>query len=1030
MKNKKHINSYLAYFLFIGSLLFVTKMNAQKVDAVTLGFSDACVSASHNQFTVSFKWIPPLPNGSNQYIIELSDDKGDFSNPTTLATITGRNTTYDISTTVKLPETVSGDAYKIRVSSTNPATSAESNSFSAYYVAVTTPMKLNNGVSTLLLCPGHSQEISLNVTTAKKYKWYRNNTVIPNETGHSLKVSAAGTYHAVVDYGNFCSGSSNSRSNNVVVTVASNLGITITGSNADGYICRGSTFAMNASIQNPAYTYKWYKNDQVVDQGPGKSSYTATDEGKYFLGISVPGTTCEERTNVIEVKYKENFKVEASLSDANENLLLLPGSFKDFKVTTTAENPSYQWFLNGNVIAGATAATYRATQVGEYSVKVTQGGSCPGVAIESSKIKLESPSAFEVEIGYKSASYQDCLSDKATLVVKKITAIAPSTNEKIVLGTASYDAFTYQWLKGATEVSTQKELLLEGGTKNGEYALKISFPSYTIPESNKLSVKLLDTGLVRITNPDSFSFCEDSVTLNAQPISATANYIWYKDNVKIEEGVGKSSIEIRQTGAYHVEFSEPTSVNCPGVSNAVFGLKTEMIANWADATPNDAVQQVFISGKNYPPLQISLSPSIVSPTIKWFKNGAEIAGETGTELQINQPGAYYATLETTGANCPGKKFTLPLRSYVNFNGVKATIGFKTEGSQQNNCNGTATQTTLELQRLEGRVSADEVILISPDDYQYFSFGWTKDGNQLVGENDHSNLLITKDNSISSAYALRATYGTIIGVSNQLAVSFASVPDVKIQTENGENVARICEGGRVKLISTVSSSSFSYQWYKGNTKIEGAVDPTYETTELGAYFLEVSSGACTKKSADAVTVSLFDPSKVKISYVRNESLQVRNADRISVSKETELRAEGGNISAYMWETPSNSRIAQNITINESGIYTLTVTIGATCTPVVISFEASVTEVKEIPNVVTPNNDTKNDFWEIPSEYQKENVRIRIYSQEGKEVLNTTSYDGKWPNQSIYNELGQRALLFLYIIEVDGKVDKRGVITLMR
>lgn len=52
-----------------------------------------------------------------------------------------------------------------------------------------------------------------------------------------------------------------------------------------------------------------------------------------------------------------------------------------FTASVQGANVTYQWFLGGNAIAGATGASYTATQPGVYSVKVyIQGNTCPGEA--------------------------------------------------------------------------------------------------------------------------------------------------------------------------------------------------------------------------------------------------------------------------------------------------------------------------------------------------------------------------------------------------------------------------------------------------------------------------------------------------------------------------------------------------------------------------------------------------------------------------------------------------------------------------
>ncbi|ATA73513.1 hypothetical protein CGC49_09625 [Capnocytophaga sp. H4358] len=1035
--------SYKYLVLLIFSL-FVSYVHAQRIESISLGFSDACVSDSYNNFGVSFKWQPPLPNATNQYIIELSDANGDFSNPVTLATLTGQNTQFEYSVNVQFPNTMHGDAYRIRVSSTNPSSSITSNPFSAYYVNVNSPMELNGGVSNINLCPGHSQEISVNKKGEKAYKWYRNNTLIPGETKHTLRVSEAGTYHAVVDYGNYCSGSSNSRSNNVTVVMGGSLGVVITNSISGNNICKGQPFTLTASVNDSNYLYKWYRNGTVVQQGAGMHTYTApTDDtaaGSYKLGISVPGSTCEELTNEIEIKFRENFTVSATVQG---DVLILPGGTKKIEATTTAESPSYQWKLNGAPIQGATEATYQARQPGEYTVEVTQGGSCAGVLQTSNKVLLESPNEFKVEIRYKSSGYQPCMFDKATLGLAKIIAVTPSG--EVLLEASSYSAFTYQWYKDDQALDDDDdnnddddddsgfELTLNKATQNGNYSLKIATPGVNnIQRSNSLPVQLTDPNAVQLNGGQtSLEVCAGAVTLTASPLDVNATYTWYKDGVKVSEGAGVYEYGATQMGTYYVAMSG-TSEACPATSNSLVLVKREIRANWV--LPQ--IPRAFIPGKTY---VLTISHNMNNPTIKWFRNGTEIQGVSAPTYSVTEPGAYHAEVESSSSGCAGSKIVLPLQSYIEIKELKPNIGFAEVQSQ--NCDGTATQTTLKLKKLEAVLEGGEVVLIGNEgdetDYQYFSFQWLRNDAPIMGQSDPTGLVVTKEDALTGSYSLLAIYQTIIDPSNKLNVSFSTIPDITLVSESDDDSPKICEGGSTIIKAPIDSEAFSYQWYKGAVPIEGAVEATYEATEVGDYYLRISNGACTKQSTNIVKVSVFDPSSLKLVRVNSDGVEISevpSGSRVTASKGEVIKVVGGNSKAenYLWSTPSNSVFAQEIIIKETGDYVLTATIGGTCSPVELRFSAEVFEISKIPNVVTPNGDGSNDFWEIPEDYlNKDNVKVSIYSQEGKAVFSGTRFTNKtWPNVETYKELGKRALIFMYIIEVDNKVDKQGTITLFR
>ncbi|GIM50069.1 Ig-like domain-containing protein [Capnocytophaga stomatis] len=1014
--------------LFI-SFLFLNEIHSQstgRVESVSLNFSDACVSATHNNFSLSFKWSPPFPTATNQYIIELSDATGSFSNPVELKRITGQNTNLEVSTNVQLPTTVHGDGYKIRVSSTAPSSSLVSNAFSAYYLNVTTRLKLNNDESRLALCPGHSKEISVDKNTEKAYKWYKNNVLIPGVTGPSYTVSEAGTYHVTVDYGNFCSGSSNSRSNNVEVTVAGNMGMSISSSPSDTNICKGQSVTLNASSKNTSYTYKWYRNDVVVSEGVGLDTYTIPTTGdvagRYYLGVAVPGQDCEERTNVIEIKLKEDFKVSATATDGD---LMLPGATKQLRAETVAESPSYQWLLNGTEISGATSQNYTASQPGEYQVKVTQGGTCAG-SVLSEKVTLKSPTSFKVEIKYKSASYQACLYDKTSLAIEKIVAITDSG--EVVMEPSTYSVFTYQWYKGTEAVNgaTNNEIFLDNTSKNGAYSLQVSASGYnSIPRSNELPIQLIDASAVKLNEGRrNIEFCTSSAKLTADPADPSATYTWYKEGVEVLSEVGKYEYEISQTGTYHVSMMKQGEAGCAAVSNSIVAIKDDVTAGWSrDMRP----KEIYVEGKSY---TLTISHTMTNPTIKWFRNGQEISGQTGLSLTVTQPGSYYAELVNGGTTCANEKRVTPTQYYIEVKSLKPTIGFKMQQNQSENCDGTATQTTLELQKLEGVLAGEEPLPFNSADFDNFTYQWLKDGVPIQGQTDYKNLLVMNDGSIGE-YSLQATYKSSITESNKLRVSFASVPDVTIQTESPNNTPIICPGGKTTLSSSVSSAAYSYQWYKEGSKIEGAVEANYDVTEAGNYYIEISNGVCTKKS-ETVSVNYFKAENIKIIRLDN-NMEVPDKSSFSATKGLEVGVlDSSSDYQYYWSTPDKQTFGEKVVITEVGVYTLTTTIGGTCSPVVVSFEIKdLYEINDIPNVVTPNGDGFNDFWEIPNEYlNKSYVRVRIYSQEGKVAFDGTNYDNRWPNVNISKDIGKRALLYMYVIEVNGKVEKQGVITVIK
>ena len=101
-----------------------------------------CSSPSFNNFTLTFTFNPQ-PNSDNSFIVELSDETGNFTSPTQLTT--SNSQTSPVLVSFAMPTTVAGSAFRIRIRSTSPASfSILSDSFPANYAIYNEPFTINN----------------------------------------------------------------------------------------------------------------------------------------------------------------------------------------------------------------------------------------------------------------------------------------------------------------------------------------------------------------------------------------------------------------------------------------------------------------------------------------------------------------------------------------------------------------------------------------------------------------------------------------------------------------------------------------------------------------------------------------------------------------------------------------------------------------------------------------------------------------------------------------------------------------------
>ena len=140
--------------------------------------------------------------------------------------------------------------------------------------------------------------------------------------------------------------------------------LAITAQPADTSKCTGTSTVMHVTAVGTALTYQWYKNGTLISGAMAGTysiqSLSLSDSGSYYCSIS---NSCGTANSV-----SEKLKVYASPA--------VPAITQNGALLSATTASSYQWYLNGVLIAGATSQNYTPAQNGSYTVEVSNANQC------------------------------------------------------------------------------------------------------------------------------------------------------------------------------------------------------------------------------------------------------------------------------------------------------------------------------------------------------------------------------------------------------------------------------------------------------------------------------------------------------------------------------------------------------------------------------------------------------------------------------------------------------------------------------
>jgi gliding motility-associated-like protein len=217
----------------------------------------------------------------------------------------------------------------------------------------------------------------------------------------------------------------------------------------------------------------------------------------------------------------------------------------------------------------------------------------------------------------------------------------------------------------------------------------------------------------------------------------------------------------------------------------------------------------------------------------------------------------------------------------------------------------------------------------------------------------------------------------------------------------------------ELVSDVPQSEISYEWFPpdgfNNVNI---LDPVSTTNETIIYYLAASCGTLNDTASAVITV--LSPPDVEIG---TDTVILIQDQQITLTAELLSVVE-----PVVWQWSPASEVScvdcpsVDVSPDVTTIYSVQVTDGSGCSDIDFVYVKVVPcneSILEIPNIITPNNDGRNDVFRIQYEGISEIRVIRIFNRWGELMYETDNIDQAW--DGTFNGTICNPGVYVYMIE---------------
>ncbi len=426
------------------------------------------------------------------------------------------------------------------------------------------------------------------------YTWFKDGIEITGETNSTLIIIENGLYSVEVA-GNEC-----------ITTDEINVQLTsfTVSLGEDISLCEVESYTITAIIEGEDESNAAY----LWSTGETTSSITVSDPDVYSVEVTINDCMLTESV-IIDLGVIPIIELGEDFNTCFETEDLLDASPSNMD----PEDASYQWSLDGNVIAGEISVTLSISQFGTYGVIVTSG-----ICVSEDTIIINSSNELGVELGN---DFTTCFNTPVFLDA------SPSIGDP--------NNATFEWSLDGVLLSDTTATL--DATEHGNYSVTVNLFGC----SDTDSIALTPLGDLGVDLGGNIETCfDEQLILDATPSlgdPADTTYLWSFDGVEFADETS-STLNATQYGVYSVvvsigECSDEDSMTTTGRDDLFVSL-----GNNVQTCPDMSVTLAAITDEEGVSYQWSLDDTVME-------------NQTSATLEASEVGTYTVTIRT--GECTG-----------------------------------------------------------------------------------------------------------------------------------------------------------------------------------------------------------------------------------------------------------------------------------------------------------------------------------------------------------------------------------------